>query len=89
MDIVGAGGERTDGIFRKAEDGVQVLIEPLAHSGVKSTQDPGSSAAVSLHARHRGFPLQYICKYFDMKNYFKVLQKDLMLIHWPFVPPMF
>ena len=52
MDVVRAGGEGTNGIFGKAEESVQVLVESLADGGVKCAQDPGCAAAVALHAGH-------------------------------------
>ena len=60
MDVVGAGGEGTDGIFGKAEERVQVLLESLAHGGVKCTQDSGRAAAVALHAGHGGLSLHKV-----------------------------
>ena len=57
MDVVGTRGEGTNGVFGEAEERVKVLVESLAHGGVKCAQDSCRTTAVSLHAGHGSLSL--------------------------------
>ena len=62
VNVVRPSGEGTDGIFCEAEERVQVLVESLAHGGVKRPKNSRRAAAVALHAGHCGLSLKNVQK---------------------------